>query len=402
MKILFVSQYFYPEDFKINDIAFDFVKRGHQVTVFTGKPNYPQGKFYKGYGFFGNSKENINGVEVIRIPLFPRLNSSGKYLVLNYLSFVFFSFIFKYKIKKQYDIVFSHLPSPLIAALPAIWFQKKCQAKLYLWVLDLWPESVLANTTIKEGFLLKNLNKIIKKIYKAADFILISSKFFEKSILEKGENLHSKIKYFPNWAEDVFLKESDLQTPDLPMGFNIMFAGNIGDSQDFEAILEAAKLSKNDQINWVLVGDGRKVNWIKTAIEKHQLKNVFLMGRHPIEAMPSFFKKADVMLVSLKKSPVFALTIPAKVQAYMASSKIILGMFDGEGQQLINESQCGFAVDAGCFNLLYQKALHLKSLSQSQRQEMEQNSKNYYDQNFSKTQLFDFLENDFKNQLKCH
>lgn len=399
MKILFVSQYFYPEDFKINDIAFDFVNRGHEVTVFTGKPNYPQGKFYKGYSFFGKSKENINGVEVIRIPLFPRLNSSGKYLVLNYLSFIFFSFIFKYRIKKQYDIVFSHLPSPLIAALPAIWFKKKCNAKLYLWVLDLWPESVLANTKIKDGFLLKSLNKLIKKIYVAADVILISSKFFEKSILEKGEHLEQKIKYFPNWAEDVFLKKSVQNIPNLPKGFNIMFAGNIGDSQDFEAILEAAKLSKNDQINWILVGDGRKVNWIKAEIEKHQLQNVFLMGRHPIDAMPSFFKKADVMLVSLKKSPVFALTIPAKVQAYMASAKIILGMFDGEGQQLINDSKCGFAVDAGDFNFLYQKALQIKSLSIEQRQEMEQNSKNFYDQNFSKTQLFDFLETDFNNQL---
>lgn len=398
MNILIVSQYFFPEDFKVNDIAFDFVKRGHDVTVFTAKPNYPKGNFYKGYSFFGKSYEVINGVKVIRIPIFPRLNGTGKFLIMNYLSFIFFSFIYRYRVKGEFDLVFSHLPSPLIAALPAVWFKKKFRAKLYLWVLDLWPESLQANTEIKDGFLLKKLNQLIKYLYNSADVVLISSKFFEKSILEKGISSNKSIKYFPNWAEDIFIDGAikSVTIPELVDGFNIMFAGNIGDSQDFESILEAAKLSKNDKVNWLLVGDGRKVSWLKSEIEKHALVNVYLLGRYPLEMMPSLFKIADVMLVSLKDSPTFSLTVPAKVQAYMASSKIILGMFNGEGQNLINENHCGYAVDAGDFSGLCDKIKKIKSLNTNQKLQMELNSKNHYLNNFSKEKLFDSLESDFK------
>lgn len=397
MRILIVSQYFYPEDFKVNDIAFDFVKRGHDVTVFTAKPNYPHGKFYKGYSFFGKSEEIINGVKVVRIPIFPRFDSSGKFLILNYLSFIFFSYLFKYRVKGNYDVIFSHLPSPLIAALPAIWFKEKFKSKLYLWVLDLWPESVQANSNIKDGFIITNLNKVIKYIYNRTDVILISSKVFQNSILKKGIDSNKTIKYFPNWAEDVFSNAviDAIEVPTFPEGFTILFAGNIGDSQDFESILEAAKITQNEGVNWLLVGDGRKVGWIKSEIEKHSIANVHLLGRHPLEMMPALFKKADALLVSLKDSPTFSLTVPAKVQAYMASSKIILGMFNGEGQQLINESGSGYAVNAGDFQALSQKARVIKGLTREQRIQMENNSRHYYETNFSKEQLFDFLEKDF-------
>lgn len=400
MKILIVSQYFYPEDFKVNDIAFDFVKRGHEVTVFTAKPNYPQGNFYKGYSFFGKSFEIINGVKVIRIPIFPRLNGSGKFLILNYVSFIFFAFIYKYRVKGNFDVVFSHLPSPLIAALPAIWFKKKCNAKLYLWVLDLWPESVQANSKIKDGFLMKKLNNLIKYIYNKSDVILISSKFFRNSILDKGINQNKTIEYFPNWAEDIFINnETDFtNTPNLPNGFNIMFAGNIGDSQDFESVLEAAKLTMHENINWILVGDGRRISWIKSEIEKHKITNVHLLGRYPINTMPAFFKKADAMLVSLKDSPTFSLTVPAKVQAYMASSKIILGMFNGEGQQIINQSGCGYAVNAGDFMKLVEVVKKIKASANAEKIVMQQKSKDYYLNNFSKNELFNQLEKEFLNQ----
>ena len=400
MKILIVSQYFYPEDFKVNDIAFDFVKRGHEVTVFTAKPNYPQGNFYKGYSFFGKSFEIINGVKVIRIPIFPRLNGSGKFLILNYVSFIFFAFIYKYRVKENFDIVFSHLPSPLIAALPAIWLKKKCNAKLYLWVLDLWPESVQANSKIKDGFLMKELNNLIKYIYNKSDVIFISSKFFRNSILDKGIDQNKTIKYFPNWAEDIFINnETDVaNTPNLPNGFNIMFAGNIGDSQDFESVLEAAKLTIHENINWILVGDGRRVSWIKSEIGKHKITNVHLLGRYPINTMPAFFKKADAMLVSLKDSPTFSLTVPAKVQAYMASSKIILGMFNGEGQQIINQSGCGYAVNAGDFIELVKAVKKIKASANAEKIVMQQKSKDYYLNNFSKNELFNQLEKEFLNQ----
>ncbi|RBW54266.1 glycosyltransferase WbuB [Tenacibaculum sp. E3R01] len=398
MKILIVSQYFYPESFKVNDIAFDFAKKGHEVTVLTGKPNYPNGKFFEGYGFFGKREETINNVRVIRTPLFPRFNGGAKFLVINYLSFLFFSFFaVHFRVKGKYDVIFSHLPSPLTSAIPGIWLKRKFKAPLVLWVLDLWPESVSANSSIKGGVIFRNLEKVIQYIYDNSDKILVSSKTFKTSIIKTFNIREKDIVYFPNWAEDVFTQklESNIVIPKLPNGFNVMFAGNIGDSQDFESILKAAEETKG-KINWVLVGDGRKADWVKKEKVKRELHNVYILGRFPLEMMPKFFKQADAMLVSLKNEPTFALTIPAKVQAYMASEKIILGMLNGEGMELINDSGSGIAVRAGDFKGLSQKALVISELDMDRKKEMGNVSLEYYNENFSKNKLFDNLENILK------
>ena len=398
MKILILSQYFYPEDFKVNDIAFDFAKNGHEVTVLTGKPNYPKGRFFSGYNFFNKRKEIINGVTVIRTPLFPRFNSSGKYLAINYFSFLFFSFFaVRFRIKGEFDVIFSHLPSPLTSAIPGIWLKRKFKAPLILWVLDLWPESVSANSKIKDGAILKRLKKIIQYIYNNADKVLVSSRTFKTSIVESFSINEKKIEYFPNWAEAVFTNQQIYSgvIPELPKGFNVMFAGNVGESQDFESILEAAKITKG-YINWIIVGDGRKAEWVKEQKEKEGLENLFLLGRLPLDAMPTLFKKADAMLVSLKDDPTFALTIPAKIQAYMASEKIILGMLNGEGKDLINNSGTGFAVNAKDFNGLAVKALEIKELSEEERSKIKEKSITYYKDNFSKEMLLSNLENTFK------
>jgi glycosyltransferase involved in cell wall biosynthesis len=404
MKILFVSQYFYPETFKGNDIVFDFVKRGHDVTVLTGKPNYPEGKFYKGYGFLNKSTEIINGAKIIRTPIYPRRNGKGLHLVLNYMSFVFFSyFACLFRLKGKYDLIFVQQLSPVTMAFPGIWLKKKFNIPLYLWVLDLWPESVLAASNFKNPIIIRFIENIVKKIYNQSDVILISSKYFEKSIKEKLINKNKEIVYLPNWAEDVFINKTSksiLSKPDLPLGFNIMFAGNVGESQDFETIIKAAELTLSEDINWIIVGEGRKLGWIKEQIQLRQLNNVFLLGRHAIETMPGFFNKADVMLVSLKDEPVFSLTVPAKIQAYMASSKIILGSLNGEGNVIINESGCGYAVNAGNPELLSDKAVLLKNLSKNKIIEMQMKSKQYYEDHFSKKILFDSLENNFINKLK--
>lgn len=404
MKILFVSQYFYPETFKGNDIVFDFVKRGHDVTVLTGKPNYPEGKFYKGYGFLNKSTEVIKGAKIIRTPIYPRRNGKGLHLVLNYMSFVFFSyFACLFRLKGKYDLIFVQQLSPVTMAFPGIWLKKKFNIPLYLWVLDLWPESVLAASNFQNPIIIRFIENIVKKIYNQSDVILISSKYFEKSIKEKLINKNKEIVYLPNWAEDVFINKTSksiLSKPDLPLGFNIMFAGNVGESQDFETIIKAAELTLSHGINWVIVGEGRKLNWIKEQIQLRQLTNIYLLGRYPIETMPGFFSKANVMLVSLKDEPVFSLTVPAKIQAYMASSKIILGSLNGEGNVIINESGCGYAVNAGNPILLSEKAIFLKNSSKNKIVEMQMKSKKYYEDHFSKKTLFDSLENNFINKLK--
>lgn len=403
MKILFVSQYFYPEIFKGNELVFDFAKRGHEITVLTAKPNYPSGKFFDGYSFFGKSEETIEGVKIIRTPIYPRKNGRAIHLMLNYMSFVFFSyFTCFFRVKGKFDIIFVQQLSPVTMALPGLWMKKRKKAPLYLWVLDLWPESVLAASNFKNKYVIAGIEKLVKNIYKNSDTILISSKYFEKSIVDKLDDKNKKIIYFPNWAEDVYTQpiteKEDL--PILPEGFNIMFAGNVGESQDFETILKAAKATQNDQINWIIIGDGRKMEWVKNELEIKAINNVFLFGRHDLSKMPSFFKNADVMLVSLKNEPIFALTVPAKVQAYMASGKIILGVLNGEGNNLINESKCGYAVAAGDSISLAQKAIALKELSAEKKHEMEGNSKSYYENHFSKKRCLDNLERLLINEIK--
>ena len=403
MNILIVSQYFYPENFKVNDIAFDFVKKGHNVTVFTGKPNYPKGKFFEGYGFLKKRNEIINGVKVIRIPLFPRMDNSGKFLALNYLSFLLFSvYAIIFRVKGKYDLVFSHLPSPLTSAIPAIWLKNKFKIPLIIWVLDLWPESVTANSKIKDGIIMSFLKKTINFIYSKSDKILISSKTFEKSIIDNFGIKSDIIEYLPNWAEDIFTNRMIENAPiieDLPKGFNVMFAGNLGESQDFEAVIEAAKLTENSGVNWILVGDGRKAIWIKNEIEKSNLKNVYLLGAFPLEMMPLFFKKADAMLVSLKNKPTFSLTVPAKIQAYMASGKMILGMLNGEGMDLINSSGVGFAVKAGHSKALAEKCKELTFYTKDEIEKIEQLSLSFYNENYAKEMLLNNLEKIFNDQI---
>ncbi len=403
MKILIVSQYFWPEDFKVNDIAFDFVQKGHDVTVLTAKPNYPQGKIYKGYGLFSKRKEIHNQVKIIRSPIIPRRGGGALFLGLNYLSFVFFAFFsVMFRLKGNYDIIFCHLTSPITSALPAIWLKKKFKIPLVFWVLDLWPESVENTTNIKSKRFYRYLTKLVSYIYSQSDHILVSSKYFVASVKEKIPNLAIPITYFPNWAEDVFVQKTneEYKLPSLPNGFNIMFAGNIGEAQDFESIVQVAKHTIKEDINWVIVGDGRKYEWLKKEIKTNKLTNITLLGRHPLNAMPSFFEKADAMLVSLKNEAIFKLTVPAKIQAYMASGKIIMGMINGEANQLINESRCGYAVSAGDYESLARDSIKLKNLSAKNRKNMEERAVSYYHENFSKPELFQKLEGLLQGQLK--
>lgn len=406
MKLLFISQYFYPESFKGNDIVFDFIKRGHEVTVLTAKPNYPNGKFYEGYSFFNRKEEVIKGARIIRTPIIPRGNGKGIYLIINYLSFIFFSyFTCLFRIRDKYDAIFVQQLSPVTMALPGIWIKKRQKIPLCIWVLDLWPESVTSGSKFNNKFILNGLNNLVKNIYNSAELIFISSEFFRKSINEKIGYNNKPILYLPNWAENIFLNtellHSNQNFPILPSGKIIMFAGNVGEAQDFESILHAAEITIREKkdLYWIIVGEGRKLNWIKLEIIKRKLPNVITLGRFPIEAMPTLFTKADIMLVTLKDSPVLSLTVPAKIQAYMASSKIILGMLNGEGHDLINDAKCGFSVKAGDFKGLASKAIFLSNISEDLKTEYEKNSFTYYKNKFEKEKLLNKLENEIINLI---
>lgn len=395
MKILIVTQYFYPENFKSNDLAFELKKRGHDITVLTGIPNYPEGKVYPGYGYFKQRRQIINGVEIIRALLLPRGNGGGIRLFLNYFSWAFFASVKAIKLSsKKYDAVIVHEPSPITQFYPALVIKKLKKTPVYFWVMDLWPESLEIAGGIKNKVVLNFFARMVRNFYKESEKILITSKGFKKSILEKG-NFENKIHYFPNWAEDTISSgNTEFAIPRLPEGFRIMFAGNIGEAQDMDNIMKTAlALKENKNIKFILLGDGRKMPFVQEFIKENQLEEtVHTLGRYPVEAMAAFFNVADILLVSLKDDPIFNITVPAKVQAYMSSGKPILAMLNGEGAENIAEAGCGFSVPAGNSEKL---AATIEEISQMKKEHLAvlgRNGKQFYELNYKMEQCISNLE----------
>lgn len=403
-RVLLVTQYFYPENFKANDMAFELAKRGYDVTVLTAIPNYPQGRFFDGYGLLKKRNEVLNGVKVIRTLLFPRRNGATKWMVLNYISFTFFSSLkaLRLGITKKYDVILVHEPSPILIGIPAIIVKKIQKIPLHFWVLDLWPESLTAAGGIKNRNVLSFFNRLTKWIYRNSDTLMIGSKGFRQSIESKG-NFSSKIDYFPNWVEDAFISpETGLKIPTIPEGFNIMIAGNMGESQDLPHIMETAKLLRGTNINFVFIGDGRKKTFVEEFSRKNGLENqIYCLGKFPPKYMPVFFNKADILFFALRKSPIFSLTVPSRLQAYMSSGKPIVAMIDGEGADLIKEAECGWSVPAEEPNELASLLSSLSKMNPEILMEKGKNGKIYSQNYFQFSKCMDHLENimyRFENQ----
>jgi glycosyltransferase involved in cell wall biosynthesis len=387
MRILVVSQYFWPEVFRINDLLIELTKKGNDVSVLTGNPNYPYGNFFKGYGF--NFRiEFYEGIKIYRVPILPR-GKNNFTLALNYLSFVLSGSLFAIFHRKKYDRIIAANYSPITAAYPAIVFKKRHKLKLILWVQDLWPESIRAASNIKSGFVDKLLLSIVKNIYKNSDHIVVSNSGFTESIIQKGVS-EKKISFIPNWAEDLYEDENLIDDSKfrilIPEGFIVMFAGNIGEAQDFDSIVKAATLTKHfENIKWIIIGDGRKREWLKKEIESQKLSSTFfLIDRYPMEEMPNFFVHADVALATLKNEYIFSLTIPAKVQSYMAFGVPIVTMLTGAGNRIINEAKCGLTSESSDYNKLAENIIYASSLSKIELSEMGNNGKEYYQKNFAK------------------
>ncbi|WP_313636329.1 glycosyltransferase family 4 protein [Empedobacter sp.] len=396
MNILIVTQYFYPETFKSTDLAFELQKRGYQVTVLTGIPNYPEGKIYDGYGYKKKRNQNIEGVEIVRSLLLPRGKGGGIRLFLNYYSFAFFASLKARKLahQKKYDAIIVHEPSPITQFYPALTVKKIQKTPIYFWVMDLWPESLEIAGGVKNKRILSYYKRVVQCFYKESEKILITSKGFRKSILEKG-NFANKIEYFPNWAEESISEgETNYPIPDLPEGFKILFAGNVGEAQDMDTIMKAALLLKNyKEIKFIIVGDGRKMSFVQEFVKEHQLQEtVHTVGRFPVEAMATFFAEADLLLVSLKDDPIFNLTVPAKVQAYMSSGKPILAMLNGEGAETINEADCGFTVPSSDETKLADVIKKAANFDKAILEEKGRNGKKYFSERFTLKSCIDNLE----------
>ncbi len=403
MRILVVTQYFWPENFRINDLCVELSSRGHEVAVLTGKPNYPDGNVFQDYLRNPDDFKDYQGCQVVRVPMISRGKGSSVKLLMNYLTYAFSAStwgIFKLR-KRKFDVVFVCQLSPVTIALPAILYQKIYKKPVVIWVLDLWPETLEAIGVVKSPKVLSGVGRLVKFIYNRCDLILGQSKAFYDGIAKYCDN-NNKIKYFPSWSEAVYDKSgfSPIEGMQGYNGFKVLFAGNVGEAQDFPAMLHAANLLKAQavQVRLFVVGDGRHVDWVRNAIVEQGLDEyVHLLGRYPLDEMPSFYATADALLVTLKESKAFAMTIPGKVQSYMASGKPILTMLSGEGSRVVEEAQCGFVARSGDYQKLAENVINMAECSQEQLAEFGANAKAYANKEFDRDTLITQLEGWFED-----
>lgn len=344
MKILVVCQYYYPEPFRISDICEELEKRGHEVTVVTGVPNYPEGIIYDEYKRGKKRREIINGVKVQRCFTIGR-RTGTIFRFLNYYSYAISSCLHINRMKESFDVVYVNQLSPVMMAYAGIRAKKKWKIPLIMYCLDLWPESLVAGGVRKGSKLYELFNRISKRIYQKADKILVTSRMFTEYFEQQFGIKREKISYLPQYAEEIFCTSEGNKSKDT---IDLTFAGNIGTIQSVDTILKAAAIlkDKHENLRWHIVGGGIELENMKKLADELQLSNVVFHGRRPVEEMPKFYAMSDAMLITMKDEPVLSMTLPGKVQSYMAAGKPILGAINGETAKVIAEAQCGYCCNA--------------------------------------------------------
>lgn len=392
MRILICSQFFWPENFRVNDFARLMVERGHQVTVLTGEPNYPEGAVYPEYRADPGQFSRFAGAEILRCRVIPR-GTSKLGMMLNYASFALSGSLLAWrKLRKQrFDAIFAFQTSPITQALPGLVVRRSARAPLFLWVLDLWPETLRDIGVLRGGPLFALVRKLVSFVYRRCDRILIQSPAMAASIQEHA-GTGERTRVFPGWAEAEFAGGLADAAPEMAAfadRFRILFAGNIGEAQDFPSLVEAAARLEDDKHPlFVILGEGRGADAARAAIEARGLGHMFaFLGRRPLADMPSFFAGADALLVTLAPGAVFDRTIPGKVQSYMAASRPILAMMNGEGARVISASGGGLAVPARDAVGLADAVRRLMTMSDQQRAAMGEAARDYGKREFDRTSL---------------
>lgn len=396
--ILVVSQYFYPENFRINDIATEWVKRGYKVTVLTGIPNYPQGEYFEGYSKTENRKEIWNGIRIIRLPIEPRKKGSMN-LIRNYLSFVKCGRRWIRKTKVKADVVFTFEVSPMTQALVSVWYSKRNKIPHILYVTDLWPENVEIITGIHNKLFVGTIQLMVDYIYRHSKRILTCSNSFINAIAKRGVQ-ENKIEFWPQYAES-FYKPVERKTNEIPDDdvLNLVFAGNIGFAQGLNLLPQAAKKLKEEKIivRFNLIGDGRYLTELKKSVTNIHVEEYFnFIEQKPAELIPDYLAKGDALLITLAKSEVFAITIPAKTQSCLACGRPILVSADGEVQSIIKSAKAGLVSNAEDVNGFVQNIKSLMNMTDKERELMAENALNYSRESFDKERLLNRMDEIFR------
>ena len=380
MKILVVCQYYDPEPFRLHDICEELVRRGHQVTVLTGVPNYPMGKVYKEYRKGRRRTEEIRSVHVIRTWTIPRKTGTF-FRVLNYFSFPVSSWIKAGCLESDYDRVLINQQSPVMMAWPGIRYGKIHRCPVVMYCMDLWPASLVAGGMQPESLVYGFFHWIAGRVYREMDRILVSSRMFEQYLYEEFGIAKERMTTLPQHAENTFCH---LMPRDSDGTFHFVFAGNIGAAQSLDTVLAAAE--RLPEVKFHIVGEGTELERLKAKAGE----NVRFYGRFSLEEMPKFYTMADAMLVTLQADPALSLTLPGKIQSYMAAGKPIIGAADGETKRTIEEAACGFCGPAEDPEALAQNIRRF--INCSQKEEMGSNARKYYEAHFTKERFMYRLE----------
>lgn len=396
MRILVVCQYYYPEPFRITDICETLVQKGHQVTVLTGLPNYPEGEVLDEYRWGRKRNVILNGVEIIRC--FEIGRGRGRLrLFLNYLSFALSGSLKARTLTDSFDVVFVNQLSPVMMALPAITYKRKHHKKILLYCLDLWPESLAAGGIAPSSFIYKIFLNISRRIYGSTDKILVTSSMFKDYFANVLSMDTQNIGHLPQYAEDIFFVKAEQPEAIAEQGsdaaFHFVFAGNIGEMQSVDTIVRAAnELRNHKNIVFHIVGDGAKLDNCKDLAQGFGLENIQFYSRRPVEEMPHYYSMASAMLITLKDNKALSYTLPGKIQSYMAASKPIIGAINGETARVIREAGCGLCCAAEDYNGLAD--LILRFINSGEQGKMAANAQRYYSDNFSKDGFSMILEDE--------
>ena len=395
MKILVVCQHYWPEPIAVSDICEEMIRRGHTVHVVTDVPNYPMGYIYPEYKN-GNRREEVhNGVKITRTFTIGRRRNLV-FRFLNYYSYAISSTQFVKRLKEKYDVVFVNQLSPVMMACAGLAYAKKWKTKCVMYSMDLWPASV-AIGGVKEGSIIYRFFRwVSNRIYTKADRILITSQMFREYFKQKFGISDDVIEYLPQYALSAF--DSVLPEKTDKEHIDLLFAGNVGAAQSLNTVLEAAKILQDEEkLRWHIVGDGSELENLKSMASELSLTNVIFHGRKPMEQMPQYYAMADAMLVTLTSDPFVSMTLPAKVQSYMAAGKPVIAASNGEIPKVIEASGCGFCVPAENSEGLADAVKAF--LAHPDKKLLGSNARKYYENNFARDMFMTKLENELK--LAC-
>lgn len=402
--ILLITQYFYPETFRVNDLAVEWVKRGYKVTVLTGIPNYPMGKFFEGYDKKHRTRETWNGVNIIRIPLVARGNSRNKLLNAIGMTRNYFSFVRSGKrwVKSEEaanlraDLVFTFEVSPMTQAKIGVWYGKKYNVPTFLYVTDLWPENVETVTGIHNRLIIGPIDRMVDKIYRDTGTLFASSQSFVEAIVNRKNPVdRKKVHYWPQYAEDFYrpMEAQKIDGIDDDGSYKIAFTGNIGTAQGLDVLPKTASLLKGEKIKFIIVGDGRYQPEFERQIKELNVQDMFTMiPRVQTDKIPAILSACNAGFISFRNIDLWQKTIPSKLQSYMACGKPIIASASGETQRIIDESQCGICAEIGNPEALAEGIRKMMILDNIK---MGENSRAYFETHFAKKTIIDQMDKFF-------